>query len=107
MRTRTNLLLIAFAAICLALMGCSTDNPTEPVSEPVPEPTPDLTTFGNGTIQSWVQLDDAGNPISIGVTFTEDMLSGFAERRNVFLPGSCRTRLPTSYLTMYLSHGRR
>lgn len=32
--------------------------------------------LGNGMVRSWVRLDKAGNPTSIGVTFTEAALTG-------------------------------
>lgn len=64
--------LIAIAAV-ITIVGCSkNDNPTAPskagtfVGE--------QKAMGNGTIRSWVKLDDNGNPTSIGVTFTETAL---------------------------------
>lgn len=32
--------------------------------------------LGNGMVRSWVTLDDKGNPLAIGVTFSEASLSG-------------------------------
>lgn len=36
-------------------------------------------TLGNGTVYSWVKLDNKGNPSSIGVNFTESALKGLPE----------------------------
>lgn len=35
--------------------------------------------MGNGTARSWVKLDKAGKPSSVGVTFSETALSGLAK----------------------------
>lgn len=35
--------------------------------------------LGNGTVRSWVKLDDKGKPSSLGVTFSETALSGLPE----------------------------
>jgi Hypothetical protein TTHB210 len=49
------------------------------------EPTPEGQTFvgeskefGKGELHTWARLDPGGNPISVGVTFTEGMLSGLS-----------------------------
>jgi len=53
-------------------LGVDKDNPTK--SSP-PDPLEGEKAFGNGTIKSWVSLDDNGNPNAIGVTLTEAALS--------------------------------
>jgi hypothetical protein len=36
----------------------------------------DVRPFGDGTARTWVQLDGDGNPVSLGITLTEDALNG-------------------------------
>lgn len=39
----------------------------------------DFKLLGNGTVRSWVRLDEEGNPLAVGVTMTETALEGLAE----------------------------
>jgi len=38
----------------------------------------DVIPFGNGTARSWVEVDGAGHPVSVGITLTEAALEGLA-----------------------------
>jgi len=76
MKRHAKLSLIAFAAIGFALAACDKDNPTKPSLAGVF--VGEQKAVGNGTAQSWVSLDDQGNPNAIGVTFTEAVLSNLS-----------------------------
>lgn len=73
MKTFVKLSSMVFAALGLALAGCGKDNPTKPSLAGVF--VGEQKAVGNGTAQSWVRLDEQGNPNAIGVTFTEGALS--------------------------------
>lgn len=43
--------------------------------------------LGNGTVRSWVTLNEAGKPTAVGVTFTETALSGLRRDKPPVMPG--------------------
>lgn len=85
---------IRVATVLIVLAGCSQARPEEPAF------IGESTTLGDGEIHTWAQLDAAGDPISIGVTFTEGMLSELPGPRMISLamPEEARTTLFTHVL---------
>jgi uncharacterized protein len=71
---RVALALPVLAAVLVVRCNLSTDNGSTP-------PSVDSTTtvFGNGSIQTFVTLDNAGHPTAVGVTFGEALLTGLPD----------------------------
>lgn len=68
------LMVLACAAIAI-FSGCSKDDETPSTPSQAKTVVGETKTIGAATLKSWVQLDDAGNPSSIGLTFTENFFS--------------------------------
>lgn len=56
------------------LASCSKDNTTNPTLAGIFKGVE--TALGNGTAVTWVELDDQGNPVSLGITLSETSLTG-------------------------------
>ncbi len=61
------------AVVALSFAGCSDDETTSPSKAGTF--IGDTETFDSKTMQSWVKLDDNGNPSSVGVTFEESLMN--------------------------------
>lgn len=61
-------LILLLVGLALIASGCVTSKSGTFVGETKP--------LGNGSVHSWITLDNDGRPSSIGVTFTETALSG-------------------------------
>lgn len=86
---------IGVATILIVLAGCSEARPEERTF------IGESTTLGEGEIHTWAQLDAAGNPISIGATFAEGMLSGLPSSGRMIpllMPEEAHTTLFTHVL---------
>jgi hypothetical protein len=79
MRTEKMLRHCALVLACgafIAVTGCE-DDPAQPTSK-ARTINGASKTVGGGTGTSWLKLDDAGNPASVGITLTENALSGLS-----------------------------
>ena len=83
-----SLLLSSLLLVAIVAAGCKEDT-NAPVNSPAGVYKSAPVTLGDGTAYGWEQLDDAGNPVAIGVNFTESALSGLpttATMINIALP---------------------
>ncbi|MDX1435812.1 MAG: DUF5602 domain-containing protein [Anaerolineales bacterium] len=86
----TMLLLVAFL-----LLGCT---PGEPDGKTF---IGDSIELGEGELHTWARLDLEGNPVSVGVTFTEGMLSGlpgYVKQYSMEMPEEAASTLFTHVL---------
>lgn len=73
---------LSFAVVLAAtamttLTGCGDDEPTSTSKAGTFKGT--TTVVGKGSAYSWVKLDDAGNPTSIGISLTDSAMVGLSE----------------------------
>lgn len=87
-------------ALTIGVVGCE-DDTTEPTSlaKTIMGDTADV---GNGKAMSWLKLDDAGKPTSIGVTFTEAAMEGLPT--NPFPPTEWVLSLPAEASATAYNH---
>ena len=102
MKHGTKVLALAMLATTAmtAMTGCSDDTTTSTSkAETVSGPT---MTVGKGTAHSWVKLDDAGNPESIGVSLNDSALAGLST--NPFPPQMFNIPLPAKASATAFDH---
>ena len=72
---RSVFVLFAIASIGL-FTGCSDDEDTPSQEGTFATATQDL---GNGTVKAWVKRDASGNPVTVGITLSDDALSNLPQ----------------------------
>jgi hypothetical protein len=100
MRRRSSLLALAVPCFAVLLLGtCKLDSP----SGPAPAPTVDSTTtvVGNGSIRTFVTLDNAGAPTAVGAIFTEGLLTNLPTSNTAFTLGFGANAAKTPFTHMF------
>jgi hypothetical protein len=95
-----SLAVILAATAMTTLTGCGDDEPTS-TSKAGTFKGPTMV-VGKGTAYSWVKLDDAGNPTSIGISLTDSALVDLSQ--NPFPPQMFNVALPSQASATAFNH---